>query len=493
MTNYGYAQSNLYFNKQYKLYPSAIAVGFSVLENDSGFNIIGTCGDSLNAYRNVVFNSWLDSFGNAITYSLIRDETSELYAGLNGGAIKEGNSFIIPGTKEDTSTLYACIYKCNQLGDTLWVKKYQNDTLPYNFITGLQLKQTADNGFILVGEVQLKGAGSGDTRFLAIKTDSLGNKEWLKHYNHRASDRCESVAVTGDGHYLLGGMTIPSVGGPPGSNALIIKIDSLGNLKWKKEIGGSLNDWDPRLTISKDGNYIAGCAYAANEYRGKPHAQIQIVKLDTAGNIIFDKKYCKPRMRTRVNNIITLDDGSFVAVGSTHTDTNFLYHRGWMMKFDCNGDSIWYREYKKHSGIYILQDLYDLKQTSDGGFIACGSLNDDDQNLFYDIWVVKTDSLGCDTSGCQNVSIAHTVPNDLTLKVYPNPASENVIIDYNVPDSKSSQIQLLNAQGLLVRSIHLKAKKGKQSIAVRDLSGGIYYIVLISDSGKTKSLKITIL
>ena len=66
------------------------------------------------------------------------------------------------------------------------------------------VKQTADGGYILVGE---QGITIGQTRVFMTKTDSLGNEEWHQFYGGPYENIARSVCQTLDGGYLFVGNT----------------------------------------------------------------------------------------------------------------------------------------------------------------------------------------------------------------------------------------------------------------------------------------------
>ncbi len=71
----------------------------------------------------------------------------------------------------------------------------------------------------------------------------------------------------------------------------LLKVDSLGNEIWTKYYGGEFDDAYATVTLSQDGNYLVGSAYAVSQPDDYPYQKPWIFKTDTAGNVIWDKKY----------------------------------------------------------------------------------------------------------------------------------------------------------------------------------------------------------
>jgi hypothetical protein len=112
--------------------------------------------------------------------------------------------------------------------------------------------QTADGGYLVVGDTVSYGSGSYD--FWVVKTDSSGNQQWARPYGGSASDRARSAARTYDGGYIVVGYTDPS--GPDPADFYIVKIDAMGNKQWDQTWGGSSRDIAYSVIQSSDGRYI---------------------------------------------------------------------------------------------------------------------------------------------------------------------------------------------------------------------------------------------
>jgi hypothetical protein len=67
------------------------------------------------------------------------------------------------------------------------------------------------------------------------------------------------------------------------------------------------------------------------------------------------------------------------------------------------------------------------------------------------------------------------------LKIYPNPANDIISVTYDLLDKNPITIKVMNSVGVVVKSIQKNSDKqalGKTEIFVKDLSDGLYYVVV---------------
>ncbi|MCB9032158.1 MAG: T9SS type A sorting domain-containing protein [Chitinophagales bacterium] len=97
--------------------------------------------------------------------------------------------------------------------------------------------------------------GGGADIFL-LKTDSLGNEIWYQTYGSPYQDLLTWLIPTSDGGFLLTGTSMGSggdipfhYGGTLSTDAVVLKTDSLGELEWVQVLGGSSFDLPRKGTI----------------------------------------------------------------------------------------------------------------------------------------------------------------------------------------------------------------------------------------------------
>ncbi|MEO0110259.1 MAG: T9SS type A sorting domain-containing protein [candidate division WOR-3 bacterium] len=109
-----------------------------------------------------------------------------------------------------------------------------------NFLWGLIANDTGEfhsiakarDGFVLAGYISLAGRETG-MDIMVAKVSLNGQFLWGKVYLAQADDFANSIVQTRDGGYAVCGWT-NSFGPNPKPNIIVMKLDSLGNLKWSR-------------------------------------------------------------------------------------------------------------------------------------------------------------------------------------------------------------------------------------------------------------------
>src|SRR5205085_7363178 len=105
------------------------------------------------------------------------------------------------------------------------------------------------------------------TDYWVIKTDSLGNKLWEKDIGGTEYDLMYTLLTTHDGGFLLGGTSGSPVSGNKSDpiwdttgvqmrDLWIVRLDSAGNQLWDKDYGGMGNEWVNSIKETYDGGFI---------------------------------------------------------------------------------------------------------------------------------------------------------------------------------------------------------------------------------------------
>jgi hypothetical protein len=122
------------------------------------------------------------------------------------------------------------------------------------------ISKTADGGYIGSGQFAVTGSSiSGNKNFYdasLIRLDGVGSLEWIKVIEEKGEeDSLFSVKQTKDKGFIAAG-NINLLDESKSVDALVIKLDTMGNIEWKGTLGGSGSDEARFITENGFGEYI---------------------------------------------------------------------------------------------------------------------------------------------------------------------------------------------------------------------------------------------
>jgi hypothetical protein len=129
------------------------------------------------------------------------------------------------------------------------------------------------------------------------------------------------------------------------------------------------------------------------------------------------------------------------------------------------------------------QFLYAGAEMSNGDLVFTGSLGFPGPPEGFNVWLLRTDSMGCLTADCGDfqeiVPVEEPPPSDDTgYQVYPNPAHIEVTVKY--PDAAIGTFLEIYDRFGRQAGMRLLDGTGSITLPVADLPGGIYAIRIAS-------------
>ncbi|MGB0403095.1 MAG: T9SS type A sorting domain-containing protein [Salibacteraceae bacterium] len=474
----------------------------AVINYDTMYRVIGS-GESLHVHARRLRISDFDTNGVLLNERFFGNPQEQTYSGQFGSAsLLESGNIAVGGTLIDSSVenIYPLLMLLDSNGDSL---RFVESVMPhFQFISQMKPKNNS-KGFVSVGH---NGLPNQQEKYLLIDYDSLGNHVWDTTYGTTTKkDQAKCIEVCSDGGYLIGGWTnsygVPSVDDK--LNIWLIKTDSTGQIEWEKVLGDSLGDCAYSIVESKYGGYyVAGCYTKTGLPTSnlKSYSSPYIVKLDVFGNIIWEKTFIEPSYGTGLVSLIELANGDLIGCG---VDGRPKFNgdkgrHGLVIKIDSAGNELWQRSYEHPSAIYdSLQPapysgLNDIKLTKDGGIITTGLLYPTFGGTHG--WLLKLDSMGCLTAGCDTLKDSNdvSVKNELVIEpivnVFPNPASQTVSVSFTgYAENRSLNLKVISLQGTEVLAKTSTSEKGF-TLDVSDVSNGLY-LLYVSDNNNATHVK----
>jgi len=382
--------------------------------------------------------------------------------------VLENNTIVSCGQAKDTSNkvtgIVVCVDKYSL--DTLWFRNYQSpDSVGvYQFSENTAIKSVPQGGYIVTGNYH--NNITGNLRSFLMKIDSVGNVEWRRVYNSYYT--FFDIEVAADSGYF-----VPS--GFNGTNALqLVKFNKNGIYEWK--VGVTTNNmagYPIEATLDGPNYAIVAFNYLYDVSSYSSAVSVSKVDLNTK-SILWEKVYYTYKSFDCISlhqamGVETLPNGDIIVSGTA----NRYGHDAVILKLNSNGDSLWCKSYDFEPDTWSCQ-LNDLIVTDDGGFMGVGFFSD--QNSGWTAWMFKTDAngtIGWDTS---------TPLSTPEVKVYPNPASEFVNIEFANKLSQDAELKIYNSLGQLV--LRNKIIKGKQTcrLDIAHFNSGVYFFEIVSNT-----------
>ena len=301
-----------------------------------------------------------------------------------------------------------------------WVKVYGGSSAD----AGTCVCQIQGGGYaVLAGTASNNGdvtgyrGGGGD--FWLIRIDGSGNLLWEKTYGSSAQDVPMSIACTPENGFILFGTTNGSDGDVPfhygdffSMDWLVIKTDSMGNLQWSKDLGGSGTEGNGSILVVDSNYFLVSNSFSTDIdctdtiwHSGvNTGSDYYVLKLDQSGNVLWDSSYGGTGGEGVYNAMFDNRDSSILITGVTRSNDYMVtgYHGCddgdlWIVKINVNGKLLWQK------ALGSVQEEYgsSICSAANGGYLAYGSTKPyfcHDTTIgdigYYDCWLFMLDSEG---------------------------------------------------------------------------------------------------
>ena len=219
-----------------------------------------------------------------------------------------------------------------------------------------------------------------------VQAADVPTKEWEMSYGTLTEDEtANSVVQTSDGGYIIAGERFGYPGPPTGYDAILVKVDSDGNIEWDKIIG---NDqyFDAEVTscavVQTSGGYVL-----AGTMGGAAERSFWLYKAHLDGSLNWYTVFSGPyddqydNEDDKCHSMIQTTDGGFVLGGQA--GYRISGPSAWLMKSSSSGSKIWSQTYND------IHAIHSVVETSDGGLAFGGP-----GGIWPAGYLVKTDSAG---------------------------------------------------------------------------------------------------
>ncbi|WP_194767322.1 hypothetical protein [Tamlana sp. I1] len=335
---------------------------------------------------------WQKSFGGSLD-----DRGTDLIATNDGGLAVFGYSQSSDrDVSENNGATDFWICKLNASGTITWKKSFGFSGAD----NGRGLIQTQDEGYLLIGDLDVTASGGqgiskmamaklhagGD--YWAIKLNALGEKEWSHYYGGTFTDTPYDVIQTEDKGYIIVGSSDSNdvdIKNNKGSyDFWVVKISEHGELLWEKSFGGSGIDEAHAITNSGDGNYIIIGDTRSSDLdvsNNNGAADLWVIKISPTGNLIWGQNFGGTSFDAG-RSISKTEAGDFIIAGSSRSSNgdvseNKGQNDAWVLKIDSAAKIIW----QKTVGGQDIDFAYDAIELNDKSIIVAGETNSADGDI----------------------------------------------------------------------------------------------------------------
>ena len=298
-------------------------------------------------------------YGNTIW-----DKSYDFLSSVSANAIAEAKDeslFICGETSHDWVNRRSdiLVMKTNHSGDTIWTKTFGGSDID----GGRNIINTSEGNILIAAFTQSFGAGSyGDIYLIKLNYD--GDTLWTKHFPEPGEQIPFHLMETSDGNYLLTGKhwgphmeDIPDI--------MLLKIDTNGNLIWNKKYGDHRWHWGFSSIELSNGEILTCGQLTENGY-----SQILLCRADNEGNIYHTRTYGEPKLTEKGYSIKKNKDESYTIVGTSfdvESSSNEIillkiddsFSQEWLKRFGTSHDSQGYSLLKLSNNTNIVVGNYE--------------------------------------------------------------------------------------------------------------------------------------
>lgn len=364
---------------------------------------------------------------------------------LDGNFIIIGNTTSFEAKRRDVYLL-----KINENGDEIWSHTYGGGLNEF----GLDVTETSDGGFIMVGETNSFNVKDHD--IYVEKVDSAGKHIWTRTIGSDSLDFASAIIEVADG-YIIGGET-NSIGAG-GYDAMLVKMDFNGEVLWSKVYGGPEDEHLNDLVEDAYGHLVFIGSTTSFGYGGRDllfvmieELEGEIIKVKTLGGA-FDEE---PQVIRKVG-----DDG-YIIVGFTNSFNDQLTQQdAYILRMNKKFKMRWSKTFGG-----FLNDLgFGLVTHSHGNFVVVGettSFSDLEDKDIFAISIPDTRKIQtCELTNVQSVRIPihkFISVNNMFLEEIAV-ESHQIDADTESLDVETRSLQLCNEDKLLIKSRKLEEEK----------------------------------
>jgi len=289
-------------------------------------------------------------------------------------------TFIIAGSIRNNPGDFTDAYmlEIDADGNLLWDNQFGNDD---GFDAFYDVTEATDGGFVFAGQLNNDTAGEA-ANFLAVKTSATGTVEWVKELGGTGEDIARGIISTANGYALFGNNEDLDTGIKEG---YLVELNTAGDLLWDKKYSFAENNIGYDLLETSDGFFVM-TGFQANP--GSSSSAF-LIKANSSNGEVEWHRTTGGTMTDKAHEVVEAENGDLVIVGSTEVDVFDIDVL--LSRFDAEGNELWFQSIGR---VGYVDDAKGLSNSGQGGFILTGYNSLDPLFALHDVTVIRTDGEG---------------------------------------------------------------------------------------------------
>lgn len=370
------------------------------------------------------------------------------------GLLVTGYSNVFPGGRGRQDVF---VHLLDQYGNVVWEKAYGGGLLD----VGLCGKPIP-GGYGILG-ISRDGDTYGNFIFMKLAPD--GSEVWRQLYNYPYVDYGHEFQRMDNGDYLLfgseSGFLFPSEldHNKPHADMMLLRVDSLGNTRWRKLYGGKRHELGKAIRPAPGGGWYL---FGSTQSEGAGSFDMYLLKIDDEGEVLWSKTYGGPDWDYGTSMDIDAE-GNLYLLGTTTTLGGTDSPDAYLLKVQPDGAPIWSLSIGGDSSDYGNG----VRAHPQGGCVFTGHTRSRGQGG-QDVLMVMVSNDGVP------VPLLGDGTSELAGVVYPNPVTgTSTLITRNGEELVAGELRIYDLAGRLIQQTALQAGESPK-IERSSLVGGTY-------------------
>ncbi len=371
------------------------------------------------------------------------------------------------------------LLRFDDFGDTLWTANNLTPMYPLS-------QSDPGNGYCWSAVEAIDGyfyatsqvSDSSSATYFLTKIDPVGDTIWTKEFDWGLGPELLRLTAGLDSSLILYGRYYNSITPIFSADVLMVKTDLNGDTLWTRKYPLANSVTSPQsVVVTSDSGYFISAAAVNNTTLDVDY---YLIRTDKNGDTLWTRTSGDIGC-AKGGPGIQYSDGSFIVSGLTACQTSGMTDL-YLAKFDSTGNLVWERNY----GGVNDDRANAIIETTDGGFIACGYT----QSYGFgngDVYIVKTDSNGIAPTG-----FLTTAAPENYFKLFPNPSSGRVFIEYRIPQDEDGILEVYSMTGVLLIRETLTAGTERSEFDWSELEPGMYLTRVIVNEVPMKTERMII-